>query len=247
MINCGSGGARCVACASGELCQSGTCTTPVGMKRVGDACASDNECIASLGAAAICKLFTSAGNGSYSGGYCTLRCPASSCPTGSTCVGLNPAYGEEALCWDNCSATDRCRTPGYGCYGLSSGSACWISPLPPLDAGTPANKVGNACTSDAQCINPPENGGVCLMTQFNFTWPQGYCSKQNCITNDECSSDGGALCIGFSTTEQACVRRCADSRDGGQSTCRPNYRCNPYIIRQPDGGQMTSTDGFCVP
>jgi hypothetical protein len=251
VINCGFNGAQCMACASGELCTNGTCMTTGAVRQVGSACVSDTECISGLGTLAICKQVTTSGNGAYTGGYCTLRCgtAAGQCPMGSTCVGLLPAYGEaDTICWDNCSSTDRCRTPGYACYGVGTTSACWLDPMPPLDAGTPADKVGNPCTSAANCVNPPDNGGVCLTSEFSLSWPGGYCSKSGCITNPECSVDGGALCIAFdSTSPNACVRRCADSSDAGQSNCRPGYTCNPYITRFPDGGQQTSTDGFCSP
>lgn len=245
--NCGLGGVACMACAVGELCMNGTCVTAPALKRVGDSCFNDPECQASLGAAAICKRFTTSGNGAYSNGYCTLPCSASSCPTGSTCVGLDPAYGEgDTICWDNCSGSDPCRT-GYACYGLSMGSACWISPLPPLDAGPPADKVGIACTSTSQCINPPTSGGTCLTTEYGFTWTGGYCSRTSCLSNEACSADGGAMCLGFTAMDYACMRRCLDSRDGGQSNCRPGYRCNQYFTGLPDGGSTPSIDGFCAP
>ena len=107
--------------------------------RVGDPCLNDAQCQQSLGPAAICKQLTSSGNASYVGGYCTLRCAstATQCPTGSTCVSVVASYGElDSLCWDNCSATDSCRSPGYACYGVGSLNACWISPLPPIGGGT---------------------------------------------------------------------------------------------------------------
>lgn len=221
---------------------------PPTTKRVGDSCTNNAECIAGLGSAAICKQATTTGNGVYTGGYCTLICPASTCPSGSSCVGLDSAYGEgDSICWDNCDATDRCRTPGYGCYNLSAGNACWISPLPPLDAGPPADKVGNPCVSAANCINPPTTGGACLTTEFSVTWPGGYCSRTNCLTNESCSADGGALCVGFSAMDNVCVKRCADARDAGQSNCRSGYTCTQYITRLADGGQQPSFDGFCMP
>jgi hypothetical protein len=117
-----------------------------------------------------------------------------------------------------------------------------------VDAGTPADKVGLPCTGTSQCINPPENGGVCLTSEFNLAWQDGYCSKSGCITNVECAADGGALCIGLdSTSPSSCVRRCPDSTGSGQSTCRPGYRCNAYLTRLPDGGTLTSADGYCAP
>lgn len=257
VINCGKNNDRCVACATGELCTDGVCMMPPSMKKVGDSCTDDAECQGSgagaLGSLAICKKMTTSGNGTYTGGYCTLRCgtAANQCPTGSSCVGLLPQYGEaDTICWDNCSTTDRCRTPGYACYGLSSGNACWINPIPPLDAGTPADKVGNSCSSTAECINPPETGGTCLTREFNFNWQAvgGYCSKEGCVSNAECSTDAGALCIGFTEDDpNLCVQKCADSTDGGQSTCRNGFTCEPYVTSLPDGGRQQSTDGFCVP
>ena len=240
VVNCGKNAAACAACASGQLCTAGACETPISAKKVGDACSTDVECQGTgptaLGSLAICKLMTTSGNGAYAGGYCTLRCgtAANQCPSGSSCVGLLPAYGEaDTICWDNCSTTDRCRTPGYGCYGLSSGNACWISPVPPLDAGTPADKVGNACTSTANCINPPETGGACLTREFNYNWAGGYCTKESCISNAECSADGGAICLDITATDDVCVQKCADSSDGGQSTCRNGYMCEQYVTGLP--------------
>lgn len=248
--NCGIGGVTCQTCATGELCNTGVCGMPPAMARVGSPCANDGECQSGLGAMARCKQTTTSGNGTYTGGYCTLPCgtSANQCPSGSTCVGLLPQYGEaDTFCWDNCTATDRCRTPGYACYNLSSGAACWIDPIPPLDAGTPADKVGQACTSAMDCDNPPESGATCLSREFNFNWAGGYCSKADCLSNAECSSDGGAICLGFTQNDRACVQKCADSSDGGQSTCRNGYICNQYFTGLADGGQAPSADGFCAP
>ncbi len=257
VINCGINNERCVACAAGEQCTNGACAMPITAKKVGESCNTDMECQGSgtgaLGALAICKKMTTSGNGTYTGGYCTLRCgtAANQCPGGTTCVGLLPAYGEaDTICWDNCSTTDRCRTPGYACYGLGSGNACWISPIPPVDAGVPADKVGNQCATTAECINPPENGGVCLARESNYDWSAlgGYCSKSNCLSNSECSADGGALCIGLNADDpNICVQKCADSSDAGQSTCRNGFRCEQYTTGLPDGGRQPSVDGFCVP
>lgn len=247
VINCGAQGVRCAACGSGQLCTNGLCTTPTATARVGSACTNDGECISGLGSSAICKLTTTSGNASYTGGYCTLRCPASACPAGSNCVAAQTPYGEgEALCWDSCGAGDTCRSAGYACYSLGTASACWISPLPIVDAGVPADKVGNACTSTNDCINPPTSRGACLSSEFMMTWPGGYCSRLDCLSNVECAVDGGAICIGFTANETACVRKCADS-SAGQSNCRSGYTCTPYINRLPDGGMQSSTDGFCAP
>ncbi len=156
-------------------------------------------------------------------------------------------FGEgDTFCWDLCGTNDTCRTPGYACYQLQSGSACWLSPLPPIDAGVPADKVGNACTSTNDCINPPDTGGTCLTSEFMSTWPGGYCSKVNCLSNAECAADGGALCLGLDSRQNVCTRKCTDWA-AGQSNCRTGYTCTQYFTGLPDGGTRGSTDGFCFP
>lgn len=248
VVNCGINGVACVACPPGNICTNGVCAPPMmGAKKVGDSCTADADCQRDLGASAICKLMTTSGNAPYTGGYCTVRCGTApgQCPTGSSCVQLPPRYGEaDTFCWDECSSMDRCRSPGYACYQLSNGNACWINPLPPEDAGPPADKVGNVCTGDIDCKPPDE--GICLDRQFNMNWTGGYCTKPGCQTNPECSADGGAICLSFSDNETSCVQKCPDS-SAGQSTCRAGYLCNGYISRLADGGQMMSVDGFCAP
>ncbi|MDP1826888.1 MAG: hypothetical protein Q8L48_26685 [Archangium sp.] len=245
VINCGKDNVRCVACASGELCTDGACVVPPVNKSVGSACLNDGECQAALGATAICRQTTAAGNGTYQGGYCTFACSNATCPSGSTCVRVPTQFGEDPICWDNCSTADRCRTGGYACYNLSGGSqACWISPIPPQDAGTPADKVGNACAADGECQNPPEIGGACLTREFNYNWSGGYCTKLDCLESSECGTDGGQLCLELTAAgDSACVVKCANPGDGGQSTCRNGYICDSLFFS--DGG--LSPNGFCSP
>lgn len=252
--NCGVNGDRCQACAAGQTCTNGTCMTPPPVVSVGSRCTMDSECQATLGAGSQCRQMTNAG-AAYQGGYCTLPCGtmAGQCPAGSTCVGGVEELGEGNFCWKNCSNPNTiggaCGT-GYACYSLGSGSgACWIYPTPPRDAGVPADKVGQPCTADGECQNPPTNGGVCLARDYNYDWETlgGYCSRNNCQDNADCAADGGAICLGFSDEEAACVQRCPDSSDGGQSTCRNGFICEPYFITSADGGVRPSTDGYCVP
>lgn len=251
--NCGKDGDRCQACAAGQTCNAGVCETPPPTVTIGSRCTMDSECQATLGPTSQCRKQTNAGS-AYAGGYCTIPCGqvAGTCPAASTCVGGVEELGEGTFCWKNCTPPNTiggsCGT-GYACYGIGGNSgACWIYPTPPRDAGVPADKVGNPCTADGQCQNPPETGGACLSRDFNYNWQAlgGYCSRTNCAANADCSADGGALCLGFTEEEAACVQRCADSSDGGQSTCRPGFVCEPYFITV-DGGQRQSTDGYCVP
>lgn len=144
VLNCGVMGAVCRACASGELCVNGGCSPATTLKRVGDACTSDSECQAGLGAAGLCRRTTSSGNASYPGGYCTQRCLNLACPSGSSCVGVLGAFGEaESVCLDSCGDGDLCRSGGYGCYRFNTSSAaCWLSPLPSITGGGPGGGGG---------------------------------------------------------------------------------------------------------
>jgi hypothetical protein len=250
--NCGINGASCAACMQGETCVAipggGHCVSTRIVKHVGDPCASAAECKVGLGPDALCKTSTSSGNGTYLGGYCTLPCQTT-CPSGSSCVLLAARFGEaDQICWDDCGSGDSCRSPGYACYKVNGSGECWINPLPVQDAGPPADKVGLPCATDAACQNPPDQGGVCLSRSLGLTWPDGYCSKSSCATDDECSPDGGALCISFGSATR-CISRCGVTThlDGGQADCRLGYLCEGYTSNLPDGGQVPSNDGICLP
>ncbi len=238
---CGTGGAICAFCSNGENCTQGRCQVP---KKVGDSCDIDADCQA-LGATAVCKKMTTTGQGTYLSGYCTLLCKQDPhiCPEGSACFEPSTRYGEsDVICWDLCSIVDECRSPGYACYQIKGVSnACWINPLP-FDAGPPADKVGDPCSMDSECQNPPAAGGICLLDGFNDVWPQGYCSKLNCNTHEECAADAGAMCFNFGDSF-ACAQRCIPTTDGGSpvSSCRAGYQCYPSDLA--DGG----VEGHCSP
>lgn len=243
VAHCGEGGVACAPCFPGDLCTFGQCDTNGSPLKVGEACASDAHCQRLMGPNAICKLATTSGDGGYAGGYCTYRCEAFTCPFGSICVRSLSESGEaDSLCLDSCRTDDRCRT-GYGCEPFDAGDACWIGPV----GAAPADKVGEPCTDDTSCSSPPSTGGVCLTDAYRPGWPGGYCTKVDCLSDLECSTDGGALCLSSTQVRQSCVRRCADSRDGGQSTCRSGYHCSDYSVGLPDGGTQRSLDGFCAP
>ena len=248
---CGQGGAACTACSTGQNCSSQACTTG-GAANVGDACTQNADC-AGLGAAYQCKLTTSSGNATYQGGMCTKTCASNSdCPSGtSVCVPGQNLYGEaDSLCWADCALGGDCRSPGYACYQLGVSSAvkaCWISPLPVIDAGTPAGAgvEGSACTTTAAC-QPPESG-VCILE----TLPDG---GQSGFPGGECTADcsrspaicgRGGTCVGFRTEHgvvQSCHAECNDPGQG-QSSCRPNWVCGE--LQAADGG--IAAKGWCQP
>lgn len=77
------------------------------------------------------------------------------------------------------------------------------------------------------------------MTEFGGTWTGGYCSKLNCVSSTECSTDGGAVCVIVQPSDVFCARHCQTA--GAQSDCRAGYVCT--AIEYSDGGM--SLDGFC--
>ncbi|MHB8872653.1 MAG: hypothetical protein ACYC8T_03105 [Myxococcaceae bacterium] len=250
--NCGNYAAQCQICNSsaGQSCIGQTCTSATA--GVGDPCTNSSQC-AGLGTGYTCKQATNPGGYPYSGGYCTRSCTVDTeCPTGSSfCAGVNAMYGEsDQFCWKSCPAGNECRTVGYKCYGITSMSGadskgCWVSPLPPIDAGPPADKIGNSCTLDSECQNPPDDGFCIPSTASDggvSGWTGGLCSAE-CFTLDHCGTAG--VCLGF-TTGNLCMALCSNP-GVGQDTCRSGYICEGYSEGLPDGGSVPSTNGFCWP
>lgn len=252
--NCGAKGSVCISCAVGEACVEGACKkqSDAGLvQRIGDACRGDADC-EGLGDGVVCRRKTSTGSATYTSGYCTKVCAdETECPVGSSCIDLQPGYGEtESLCLRRCSVApgDGCRSPGYACYSLGPGlAACWLSPLPPLDAGPPADRIGSGCMTHADCRNPPVDG-VC----FPDTLPDGglssfvggYCSAP-CTDSAHCASDGGARCFEFVQAGKmatSCLQACS-TPGTGRGECRSGYVCLP--LRLADGG--VDPVGWCGP
>lgn len=268
--NCGTGGATCAMCPAMNVCAAGMCRSSTAIVKIGDACVMDADC-AGLGGNFKCKTMTSTGSGTYAGGYCTRPCTANTdcMVTGATagvCVGGLDAYGEaEDVCWASCTqrnmAPGDCRQ-GYACYGLTSGgmaagAGCWLYPAPTPDAGPPSDKIGNPCTTNANCQNPPDpQYAVCVLEFFRQAdggmttnptgYSGGYCSA-NCGTDDAICGDAGICFSDFPQTGFfGCVQRCT-APFAGPGSCRNGYVCDGYFLRGSDGGIQPSADGFCSP
>ena len=147
-----------------------------GRTALGDACQNDAECIAKLGAQAICKTHPSHDPlGTYPGGFCTLRCSSSSsCGDAGVCsvddggqlIDLFAIFGEqESYCMPRCEVfgPPTCRAQ-YACLGqfpeaMTSATFCWWDFADPdpnelrFARGQHASKVGLACTDDATCAS----------------------------------------------------------------------------------------------
>jgi hypothetical protein len=251
---CGQGGQSCQACLSGTSCQftstGGTCTSSPdsGTTEVGAPCKTNADC-SGLGAGGTCLLQTSSG-AVYVNGYCTLDCTVANCPGQSQCVGVGnpPQFGEntfQAFCWPPCTASQPCREPGYGCYGLTQADGgpaptggCW------LDPAAPAGVVGHSCSLDTDCYTnagPSQLPGACI-TQVTDAgcdggapfcqtgWTGGYCIADcsnwrtvNQTTGNEYCGDGG-VCLTFTGGAALCFETCVNP--GVQDVCRAGYICN---------------------
>jgi hypothetical protein len=256
--SCGSGGVACQNCellGSAYGCFDPDGTGPQlrscrladgGTPAFGGACTQTSEC-STIGTGAVCKMTTSSGNAAYQGGYCSKPC-ASDAECGSTgfCVYVAPFGEAGALCFDTCVSGSDCRS-GYACYDVGDPllGMCWIAPFPESPVA-PDFLVGTACTLDSDCQN---DGGF----PAGFCWREteggaatgftgGYCMG-DCTVADNCGAT--AICLG-NTSFAFCADRCT-SPDAGQSDCRANYVCEPYIIGLSDGGRTTATDGVCFP
>lgn len=251
-VNCGANGTTCQSCGANETCSFGRCTPVVTTKRVGDACTSDMECQAGLGAAGLCKRTTSSGNATYLGGYCTLRCGSagSFCPFGSQCVASAGPRGEsDAICWDNCGANDACRNPGYACYALgTASSACWIAPLPSaFDGGMPTGGGGGGMPVGGGA------GGGGGSTGCSAATCAGCCSGSTCVPLGSQSSTAcgarGSSCTscgaGLSCSNGACTMDPGTSHVG--DACTSDLQCRPpntgFCIAESVFGQPTGWPG----
>lgn len=210
---------------------------------VGDACSSNTDC-AALGSGALCKKTTTAGNGSYNGGYCALPCvQPSDCPSGSTCTSLAES-GESTVCLANCSSGSPCRS-GYACYSLSIASVCWISPAPPAPT-PPTGVVGKACTSDTQC-DTAYPAGFCI-TAADYGWPGGYCSG-DCSYTGVCADDAVCLLLDDNDTSDpsddfyGCLKTCTKPGNGGGTDCKSSDTCSALF----DESGTRQTFGYCNP
>lgn len=235
----GSGGTAAVgtACTSNGECQLNQCRTdgsgwPDGYC-TGDcasnaACPGDSLCVGNpfnLGLGNMCV------------DACDTPGTQSSCRTGYVCERSQRLEGSPGVCIPRCdtsnatlcrganvcnAATGLCAgDAGYGCKEdntCNNGGACRADGYCP----TTVNPYGAPCTTSAQCP-----GGLCI-ADSNPGWSSGYCSGP-CVFNDtSCDAGGGCSNYGVGATgNNYCLAECI--YDGGQSSCRDGYVCQPGI------------------
>lgn len=211
--------------------------------RVGTPCTSTDQC-AALGAAGFCKLTTNATAGfspfSYPQGFCTQVC--GTCPGGSVCAGgpgsiLNLYDETQSFCVESCARglPGQCTSVvGTRCNYVTDltgplESGCWLgrtdaSNTPPFTGGGRPNKLGNPCTTTAQCSNPPDSvlavcetsqpGGYCMALFFEPTPDLTWCGANGIGWNSP-SGDGGVTPV--------CLARC--TAPGTSVSQRSGYVC----------------------
>lgn len=265
--NCGNHGEACKQCSSGQICaaveKGGECQTKDAGPEiiVGQACTMDSDC--SSIPDGICKLTTSLGNGTYTGGYCTRLCSTQEdCGSDNTgtkgkalCIPLaaDKTGEEDLICWSKCTSANDCRE-GYNCYQVggegSNLGACLLDPMPTFDGGW---AIGGPCTTNDEC-HPPTTG-QCIDGDAGF--PDGMCTAE-CFSNPGlCGADGVCLCTDQDCTAAACFAGC--EVPGDHSNCRTGYTCVPLNqqttgVCEPDctatgcdasKGQTCMPNGFC--
>ena len=254
---CGNSGNACMQCGLNQTCTAGTCQQAA---TIGSACTMTSQC-ASLGTGAYCKQRTSTMNATYTNGYCTIPCTtagAACAGTQGTCIGgsntVLAVYGEADLfCAAKCptgGTQSTCRN-GYSCYGDMTGGFCWLSPVPAFDGGGIPDKLGNPCTLDSQCINPPSaEWGFCITQtlsngqQGRFTG--GYCTAECTYDNTGAFCGPQGSCRGFVNTLPdggnsdvfgLCIRTC-NTPGQGRSALRPGGAYVCLTRAEPDGGSI---------
>jgi hypothetical protein len=235
--------------------------------RVGTPCTTNEQC-AGLGNGGFCKLTTNATAGfspfSYPQGFCTQVC--GSCPSGSVCAGgtntfLNLFDETQSFCVESCTrgASGQCTTVvGTRCLPVTdltqptTQAGCWLgldlsSNTPPFTGGGRPTKLGNACTSESQCANPPDS----VLSMCITDWPGGYCAASLFSTPDltwcgpagigwnSPTADGGVAPV--------CLGRC--TAPGTSTTSRSGYVCFKVSGQTTIGAMMPAqctVNGNCT-
>ncbi len=224
---------------------------------VGAPCTSSSTCQAMLGGTAFCKTQTTATPGftttQYPQGFCTLPCNAngqSTCGFGNVCAGgisswLNVFNETDRFCVPGCMTSATCGA-GQECFEVSDGTAmssnlgCWFdrrSPSATFTGGGYPTRLGQTCTANSDCSNPPDPAlGACL-TPPNF--PGGMCLAASGYSTTWCSAAGGIDYTLRSGPDGGLQVWCGQSCSVIGSIPRTGYRCLP--VYGVDGGQRGGT------
>jgi hypothetical protein len=165
--------------ASSQVRSIWTCGKPPGASYVGASCDDDDDC----GGGMTCLP-------SGAGGYCSINCAATGCPSGTACL-RGVVSANDAYCVQLCSITQgtcnaaACR-PGLACQYIGAGRTgiCW-----------------SGCTSDADCDSSPNpvlrcqlSNGLCYRsTQAPLCMgpTTRSCAQASCAAGSVCDAVSG--------------------------------------------------------
>lgn len=209
---------------------------------VGDPCFSPSDCSANM----TDPLCLSESYTGYLGGYCSEFCDLvnDDCSGDAICVDMGYS-AVNGICMDTCASDADCRM-GYVCADM--GFAQTICTMGPesicdnmadddgdnlIDCQDPTScKTSGACdpgslATGSACVKPSDCSAndkdpVCF-DEFQFSYPDGYCSEFCDLVNDDCGGD--ALCAdnGLPNGVGLCVDTCVSNMD-----CRMGYACQDF-------------------
>ncbi|MBL8922987.1 MAG: hypothetical protein JNJ54_29325 [Myxococcaceae bacterium] len=225
---------------------------------VGSPCTSSGQCQSMLGPTAFCKTQTTPTPGftatPYPYGFCTLPCASngqSTCGVGNVCAGgvsSSPALFNETdrFCINGCTMQGQCPSP-LSCVEVSDETStmtvggCWLdlsAPGTTFTGGGLPNRLGQSCTNNAGCSNPPDPAlGTCFGgTEVPaMTFVGGLCMAYTGFAPDSyCVQAGGLEVLLRTRADGGLDFWCGQSCFALGATPRTGYRCAP--VYYPDAG-----------
>ncbi|MFL5320665.1 MAG: hypothetical protein ACJ790_13470 [Myxococcaceae bacterium] len=204
---CGASGAACIACAAGQQCSGGVCTSGTGGGG-GTSCHDQGKCTKQNGEC---------------GQPCSVGCCVPNDPFGTCSATIN-----NQLCGKNGDTCAACST-GVSCTATTGGGQCGGGG----DAGV--NVVGKACATTADCAGL--TNAVCKLQTAtgNATYPGGFCTRlcDPQSTADDCGPSN--WCVSgiapYGDDDAFCWPQC-----NGAADCRTGYGCYLVSSNDQDPG-----------
>lgn len=236
-LACGTRGAQCSSCASGQACRpevggGGRCEglAICGPETCSGCCDADGQCVSG-----------------HDSGACGRR--------GQACE----ACGADEVCAANAANGRTCQPrPTCGpstCPGCCVGDICAVGTQP--NACGSGGELCQSCSSQVPA-RVCQSGSCQLPSCGPATCPNGCCSGDACVVGTQdhaCGPIGGAACGDCAASNQVCqgrqcVERCGPSTCAG--CCRPNNTCDALGSHDTSCGQggvacasCAATGSFC--
>lgn len=174
-------------------------------------------------------------------GTCTGDCAVDPCAPGIECIAQTDG---DHRCYAPCMDYLDCR-PGYACFDYWGSGTSYCYPLCGDDndcpdtgtcnpftrrCGTPqtGGDYGTPCTVGTDCL-----GGSCFSS-----WPDGYCTSLCSLTNGECPTGSGAVCVDAALGTRGDLGACVVSCTNPSDCPRSGYTCSDLYL---------SPENVCAP